>query len=391
MREQIRLTLVMFLWLTLVLSFPLATRAQTPKMLEIKPNKVGRFKLKLTRDLTSGRVRVGDYVQFELIEDVKYPYDGGLARDTIIVKGTPVFGKVVDRRHRFTAIKKGRFSVGELSTTTVDGREVKLVITRPDMPVERCVNKIPEKRREAERKAARYSVAQNVDGNEERQDARKEAHHEEQNAGPVPCVNGRVYAGSLISNLPSALLAVATATLLARVKDNATDAVVAVTLADKLASQSGLSNIINGVDAEMGKDEIFEATISIKEPLVINVLPSGTPATASTERVGRFAAPTPPGYIITDYFSDVVNYPSTSGQPGIYTGKVIDRYTDKPVGSKMIMCESQNVPDGWVIIDRKVDAKFCPREPGDTVSGPNYSVILKTGNGMQASRSGGLE
>lgn len=346
--------------------------AQATKKITVKTDPVVRFRLKLTRDLTSGRVRVGDYVQFALIEDVKYPSDGGLDRDTIILKDTPVYGQVLDRQHRFTALKKGRFGIGKLSTVAIDGQRVDLHITRPEMPPELCVNKIPEKTLEAERKSKERHAKQEVEYKWKGQPVSQG----QQNPKAEPCVNGRVYAGTFVSNLPSALLAVATATTLVRVKDNARDAVVAVTLADKIASQSGLSNIINGVDAEMGKDEIFEATINHDKPLEITV-PARPPTASSVERVGRFTAPTPPGYLITDYFSDVVTYPSTPEHPGIYTGKVIERYTDKPIGSKMIMCEPQPLPEGWEYLDRKIDSKSCPREPGDTTNGTNYSLILK--------------
>jgi hypothetical protein len=361
---------IMFLCLGLVISLPVSTVAQVTKTVTIETDKLAPFKFKLTRNLTSGRVRVGDYVQFELIEDVKYPHNGGLDRDTIIVKGTPIYGQVVDRRHRFTAIKKGRFSIGNLWTTTVDGQRVDLDIARPGMPSELCENKIPEKTREAERKAAKYQAEQKAERKDERQ--------VEQNTALVPCVNGRVYAGSFISNVPSALLAVATATTLVRVKDdNATNAVIAVTLADKVASQSGFSNIINGVDAEMEKDEIFDSTILITQPLVIKVPPPKDAQAAAGVRVGRFTAPTPPGYIVTNYFSDVVKYPIMPGQPSVYTGKVIERYADKPAGSIMNMCEPQSLPDGWVLLETPVDPKVCPREPSDTIKGPTYSVILK--------------
>jgi len=353
---------IVSLCLGLIMFLPVSTIAQVPKTLDIDPSRLGPFKLKPTRNLISGRVRVGDYVQFELIEDVKYPFDGGLDRDTIIVKGTPIYGQVVDRRHRFTALKKGRFSIGKLWTTTVDGQRVELDITRPEMPSEECINKIPEKTREAERKAMKGQSNQRALFKEERP--------AEQNAQLVTCINGRVYAGTFLSSLPSALLGVATATTLARVKDDATDAVLAVTLADKIASQSGLSNIINGVDAEIEKDEIFESKI-LNPPLVIKVPQSAAQAATGRESVGRFAAPTPPGYIVTDYFYDVAKYPGMPGQPSVYTGKIIERYAEKPVGSKMNMCEPQSLPEGWVIIDKKVDPKTCPREPGDTSSGPN--------------------
>jgi hypothetical protein len=365
------------LCLVLILSFPLRATAQEQKLPTIQPDELGFFKLKLTRSLNSGKIRVGDYVQFQLVEDVMYT-PRGRTSEKFINKETPVWGLVVDREHRFTALKKGKFGIGKLWTRTTYGQQIYLDIMRPELPSDLCVNKIPQKALEAERKAAKRNKKSNVELKAQIQaqlDARIKALEEEARlAKPVPCVQGRVYAGTFISSLPSALLSVGTATILAGFKDDATNAVIGVTLADKIVTQSGLSNIINGVDAEMEKDEIFDARLSEE----ITLLPRETPTTAGIERVGRFTAPTPPGYLVTNYFSDLVKYPSEPGQPAVYTGKVIERYTDKPSGSKMNMCETQDPPAGWVVIDRGVDPVICPREPGATANGPNYSVILKT-------------
>ena len=247
------------------------------------------------------------------------------------------------------------------------------------MPSHFCEDKIPKKALDAEIKAAKRNNEQTGELKEvlaKRSEARiAELRKEVQQVKPVPCVQGRVYATSFISGLPSAVLAVATATALAWVKDDATSAVIGVTLADKIVTQSGLSNIINGVDAEMEKDEIFDATLS--DEIRVTFPPPATAATPAVERVGRFTAPTPPGYLVTNYFSDLEKYPSTQEQPGFYTGKVIERYTDKPSGSKMTMCEPRNAPAGWVVIDTGVDPTICPREPGEQAKGHNYSVILK--------------
>lgn len=196
--------------------------------------------------------------------------------------------------------------------------------------------------------------------------------------GYVPCVEGRVYSGTFTSSLPSAFLAVIAGTVLTRIKDDATQAVVGATAVNQLATQSGFSTILNGADAEMDDGEIFDARVFISKALVVKLPGAGTGADKGVEKVGRFTAPTPAGYIITDYFSDVVKYPSTPGQQSVYTGKVIERYADKPAGSKMNICEGQSQPAGWIVIDRVIDFKVCPREPGDQSQGTNYSVILKT-------------
>jgi hypothetical protein len=339
-----------------VLCLSFATAAQTSKTVTLKPDQPAvAFKIKPTRDLTSGRIRIGDYVQFDLIEDLKLSPDGGGDREIIIAKGTPIFGQVIDRHERFTILKKGGFGIGRLWTTTVDGSRVDLDVKRPELALKKkskdemdglCVDKTLEEDQ-------RYALA--------------------------PCIRGRVYAGTFISNLPGALLAVATATTLTRVKDKATHAVVGLTLADKVVSQPGLSNIINGADAEMAGGEIFDAEVILKGVLVIKIPGGDAQGNKGVEKVGRYTnVPVPPGYVVTDYFSDVVKYPSLPGQKTVYTGQVIERYTDKSPGSKMNICEGQRPPSGWIVIDRIFDPKICPREPGDQSQGPTYGVIMKT-------------
>ena len=341
------------------------------------------LKLRLKRNLNSGRVRIGDYVEFEVVADVRETPDGGAEEKKIIEKGTPAFGQVLDRHNRFTILKRGAFSVGKVWTTAVDGKPVQLDIRRPTYEMDVWRDKESNEGRPKDRWSNHEEVKNNFCVDKTRKENREKLE---------PCVKGRVYAGSFIANLPSAVLAVATATTLARVKDAATSAVVGVTLADKLVSQAGISNIINGVDAEMEAGEVFDAATVPNKDRVIKLdkpAPDATKAAAdankaaaetikAVERVGRFTAPTPAGYIVTDYFSDVVSYPSPPGQQLVYTGKVIERHTDRPAGSKMNMCDGQSPPLGWVIIDRPVNPNICPREPGDKTPGPAYSVILKT-------------
>lgn len=274
---------IVMLCLAFILSFPLPATAQQKEEVIIRPEELGAIKLKLTRSLNSGKIRVGDYVQFQLVEDVMYTPRGSVTSQKLISKDSPVWGQVVDRRHRFTGLKKGRFGIGKL-WTMVHGKKVYFNIMRPDMPSDLCEDKIPKKTLEAEIKAARQNQEQAGELAavlEARSKARIDALREEvRQAKLVPCVQGRVYATGFIAGLPSALLAVATATTLARIKDGATSAVVGATLADKLVTQSGLSNIINGVDAEMEKDEIFD--IVLNDQIEVTFPPQATPATAAT-------------------------------------------------------------------------------------------------------------
>ena len=340
----------LFIYLLTVLFAPLSVLAQCAKQVTLNPGTTVSFRLKPKRDLNSARLRIGDYVEFELLEDLKWPPDCGDEKQPIVTKSTPVIGQVLDRHHRFTIFKKASFGVGRLKTTTVDGEAIELTFERPRLK--------REGKRFDEKPEGKYCIDKTVD--------------REHRGAPVPCVKGRVYRAKFVSSLPSAVLSVAAATTLVRVKDNAEGAVVAVTLIDKIASQQGLSDILNGVDAEMSGGEIFDANLVVDVTRVIK-LPGGN-AKKDEHKVGRYTGvPTPAEFVVTDYFSDL------SAPPGVfYNGQIIERYTDKPAGSKMNICAGQSAPAGWVVIDQVKNPKVCPRELADKSDGPTYSVILKT-------------
>lgn len=60
-----------FLGLLLALFAPLCAEAQCSKTVTLPPGAAVEFKLKPKSKLTGSRIRVGDYVEFELLEDLK--------------------------------------------------------------------------------------------------------------------------------------------------------------------------------------------------------------------------------------------------------------------------------------------------------------------------------
>ena len=347
---------VLMLLLLTTLFAPIQAQAQCSKTVKLEPGTNVQFKLKPKRDLNSSKLRIGDYVEFELLDDLKWKPECGDEKQTIISKGTPVLGQVLDRHHRFTIFKKASFGVGKLKTNTIDGERIALEIRRPPREVKE------EDKRSDEKAEARGCVDKTVARN-----ARSKSE---------PCIKGRVYAAKFLSSLPSALLSVAAATTLVRVKDDAEAAVVGVTLVEKIASQTGLSDILNGVDAEMNAGEIFDANLVLGDSARVIKLPAGE-TKKDEQKVGRYTGiPTPPEFVVTDYFSDLSAYPAP---PGVfYNGQVIERHTDKMAGAKMNICVGQSLPSGWVELDRKKDPKVCSRESNDNTDGPTYIVILKS-------------
>jgi hypothetical protein len=193
-------------------------------------------KVKLARKLISGRVRIGDLVPFTVVEDVLVSDANGNL--TIAIKGnTSATGSVIDRKHRVAIFRSGKFAVKLEKIRAADGTDVDVFIKRPQ-GVETCKDRITTK-----------------------------AMNPANPSGKVECVKGRTYSGSITSSLPGAIVAALTAGALVIIKDSTAKAAAAVTLAQQIGTQSGLSTILNGVDAEMDDGEILIAVVKRAAPV----------------------------------------------------------------------------------------------------------------------------
>lgn len=113
----------------------------------------------------------------------------------------------------------------------------------------------------------------------------------------------------------------------------------------------------------------YQVIVRTKEPPT----PKSGPDSLRVKRTST----TPDGFLVTDYFADFVKYTSPRGGAKLYNGKVIEHYDTKKKGETMKMCEGQAVPEDFVVVDVPNDPSVCPREPGDTSSGPTYKLILR--------------
>ena len=219
--KVVRVPIVCFLLLFL----PLATLAQDGKTISLP---VGmRIKVQISRAVISGRVRIGDYIPFKIIETVKVP--GG---DQVVIKeDTLAIGRVVDRKHKFTIFKKGMVGIAIDSIKADNGTIIPVAIARPN-PDKICKDKIT-----------------------------KDKLNPNNPQGVVPCVRVRVYEGSFTNILPSAIAAATATAALVLIKDRTAKAAAAVTLAGQVASQPGLSIALNGADAEIDNGEIFDLVV----------------------------------------------------------------------------------------------------------------------------------
>lgn len=233
----------------IVFFLPLCAWAQTPNKAEtganITLNTDVAIKLQPAADLlSSGTLRVGDYVKFVVVENV-FALDENGDRRVVIAKDAVAFGKVIERHHKFTIFKKGAFRVKLESLRAVDGQEIKyLRIIRP--------NNYPPCPKESVR-----TYPETPTSNPQRTEPN--------------CISGRVYSGTFFANLPSAIITAGATAALVLVNDPTAKAAAAITLVQQISSEPGLGKLVNGADAVITKDEYFDAYLT--EPVTIKVPP----------------------------------------------------------------------------------------------------------------------
>jgi hypothetical protein len=339
------------------------------------------IRVKAAQKVASSRVKVGDYVQFEVAENV-IEKTGVAEPQILIAKGTPVFGRVVQHKNRVLVFRAGVVAVTIDNITAVDGTPIKVLIARHQVTLAGLGTNEAAGLREILESEKRELNAQLKPNPKFCRDLIRTNTQNPRNDKLVTCIKGRVYISNFTSSLPSAVVAALTTTGLVLVKDSTAEAAAAVTLAGQFASNSGFSNILNGSYAEIDLGEIFDAVPDQPYTIVVPdkaAAPAPKPAPKKGEvRIQRFHNPTPVGFLETDYFSDLEKYPNYSGEKYFYTGKVIERYDNKKKGDTMRMCvEGQTIPDGFMEIDAPIDPSVCPREPTATNSRLTYKVILR--------------
>lgn len=332
------------------------------------------IRVKASQHITSARVKIGDYVQFEVAEDViEKP---GVPEPVVLIrKGTPVFGHVVDHKNRILVFRPGTVAVTIDSVRAVDGSEIKVLIARHQVTLA-----VGAGRRDADQALALRNTLQAAFADPlDRKWSPNRISTKETLDGRVTCIKGRAYISNFTATLPSAIVAALATTGLVIVKDSTAKAAAAVTLAGQFASQSGLSSIINGSYAEIDAGEIFDAVPDRDYQIVFAdkaFLARATPQKGEV-RIQHYHNPTPEGFLAIDYFPDLAKHPNAGGEKYVYTGKVIARFANKKIGETMRMCADQIVPVGFDIIDKPKDNAYCPREPGDRGIGPTYYTILR--------------
>lgn len=199
--------------------------------------------MKFAKTLTSGIVRNGDLVELDTVEDAIALDSGGVPK-VVIPKGTAVFGKVADRAARIAFLRHGKFRFYVDEVKASDGTTIQAEIYRPQADPYGFAAESTKRKKERKKNECLTK------------DEKKR------------CIAGRIYAGTVIGNLPGALLTAITAGLLTVIKDSKTRIAADVTLVNSLSSQQGLSAIVNGTDQEIDAGDIFEIVIVARDAYV---------------------------------------------------------------------------------------------------------------------------
>lgn len=218
---------------------------EAPKELTVMLNEKNQIRVRLSRRLTSGRIRIGDYVPLTVAENilVPSPFEPG-KMIVAIAKDTPLFGIVVERKNRISFFRTGKFGIALQSVKAVDGTDIPVYINRPNQNLEKDKDNVADGKVVCKNKIIKQTDKATIQ------------------IPTVPCVRGRTYSGTLTGALPSAMAAAITTAALVLIKDRTAKTAAAVTLAGQIASQPGLSTVLNGVDAEMDEGEIYEAVVT---------------------------------------------------------------------------------------------------------------------------------
>ena len=90
------------------------------------------------------------------------------------------------------------------------------------------------------------------------------------------------------------------------------------------------------------------------------------------------STPYPRGWVAVDYVEGGSTCGSSAGEP--YTAVVLQRLAPLPEGTVLTICAGQSVPINWrreTEQEGLVSSRQCPRNPGDTRTGPTVMQIRR--------------
>jgi hypothetical protein len=196
------------------------------------------IKVKVSKKVSSGFSRKGDYVEFTVADDVTAYVEGLHKSVTLISKDTRAFGRVVDQRGRIFLLGLAKLRVALEEIKAVNGEPIRVEIdTRyHDKP-------------------KKYEMEVKEDGKQ---------------TGKIKFVAGRKSRPSI----PTSLLASAVAASVAFANGNGDEAaalLLASSLMQAALNNAGVSEIVNGSDVQLDDGLIIDVRVLGKEQVIIDL------------------------------------------------------------------------------------------------------------------------
>ena len=183
------------------------------------------FKIKAMSGVSSRTARVADYVEFTTMENI---YSIEYYPKVLFAKDTPIYAVVTQRKHRHFPFVGGKLELGLNPLVNWDGGQIEMAIARHG-PIDALRTESVRERR-----------ARNIPCRDDREN----------------CVAGR--RNPSVAPVVTAVAGAGTGTIAAIAGDDKTR-FIAATAFFSIAKEVG--DLLNGTDAEINKDEIFDLYI----------------------------------------------------------------------------------------------------------------------------------
>lgn len=210
------------------------------------------FKVKASKTVSSKTTRQGDFVGFELAQDVRSSVDPirPFQRGRIVIqKASPAFGVVLERKHRHFPFVNGKLNVSLGAVTAIDGTLVPVYIDRFKCP--ECLSCLFRHGKTCD---AHCNFAQPISGKRS-----------------TVCNSDveRQYVSGRADRDVAPVIGAIAATALAFVDKGKDDPTLKAYLLFTLVDQTGIPELLAGTDAEIREGEIFEAYVTSDTSIVI--------------------------------------------------------------------------------------------------------------------------
>ncbi len=188
------------------------------------------YKIKLAQTISSSTARVSDFVEFTTLEDIYSVKTDVCPARVLLAKGTSVFGVVTLGKHRHFPFVGGKLEVRLVAIKTWDGDKINVEISRY----------LPPNLHEDEELA-------------------KEGRRNSCEELTVNCVRGR--RNTVVAPLVPGTATVTGTAVTAVVARELTTKVILATTFLTLASQPNVGELLNGTDAQLSKDDVYNMEI----------------------------------------------------------------------------------------------------------------------------------